>query len=436
MRKLRYILLYLMVFSLGLPAPLTAANSEDVQGSYCLLSKTKFKAKGLGAIVGTDDCYDELTLNIDGTFSLGSPTDPVTGTFDFDSKGKKILLELDQSGQEGLKDIFAQLISDLVWEKEGVSISPDEIDIEFQPIKAFKIKIDKKTEKPKGSFKVKIKGIASAMVDDQPEQGKFSFGGKFTIKDDGITPAAGEWGGPADFGYLGFTVDSTSTGITEITWDWIDFTCGIVTLNGSITSTYVSPKAINKGQFPTVELSPFVSGDDDSSFSMSGTFDATGTNASGTYEAFVYGTTCQGAWSASPGGSTTTIDWVGTPRVEHNGLAKKFYQSFVVSGPSGNVPITATCKNSSGSILDAVTQDFPVETGKEYEITVDATVLGLGRSPSPDSDEVFFNSSSAPFSTWISIGDCTATYDDVLMEWYYLCATDYSITDINIQLVP
>ena len=196
MRKLGYILLYLMVISLGLPAQLTAAGSEDVQGTYCLLSKTTFKAKGLGKIVGTDDCYDELTLDAGGTFSLGPPTDPVTGTFYSDSKGKKIFLEFDSDGQEGLKDIFAQVISDLVWEKESVSISSDEIGIEFEPIKAFKIKIDKKTKKPTGSFKVKIKGIASAMVDDQPEQGKFSFQGKFTIGEPaggGDTTTAIDW---------------------------------------------------------------------------------------------------------------------------------------------------------------------------------------------------------------------------------------------------
>lgn len=252
----------------------------------------------------------------------------------------------------------------------------------------------------------------------------------------GINPLSGDWIGSAGFGDLSFTVDSASTGITEITWYWTDFICDGIKLNGSRTRTYMPPKPIINGQFPTVELDPFISLDDSSKFSMTGTFDATGTNASGTYEAVIFGTTCPGTWNASPVGSATTIDWVGTPRVEHGASTKKFYQSFVVWGPSGNVMITATCKNSSGSILDELTKGFSVEAGKEYEITVNASVLGMGRSPSPNSDDVIFSSSSASSSIWSSIGDCTATYDDVIGFWYYACATDYSITDINIQLVP
>jgi len=253
----------------------------------------------------------------------------------------------------------------------------------------------------------------------------------------GANPVSGDWTGSAGFGDLSFTVDSTGTGITEITWDWIDFTCDGVTKNGSITWTPGTPEPIINGQFTVEYPGTFVSGDPYSEFSMSGTFDASGTHASGTYEAVVFGTSCPGTWNASPVGTTTTIDWVGTPWVEHGGsLTKKFFQNFVVSGPSGNVQVTVTCKNPSGNILDELTKAFPVEGGEEYEITADARVLGLGRSPSPVPDDVFFSSLSASSSTSISIGDCTATYDDVIHEWYYLCATDYEITDINIQLVP
>jgi hypothetical protein len=113
-------------------------------------------------------------------------------------------------------------------------------------------------------------------------------------------PVAGEWNGSAGFGELSFTVDSTSTGITEITWNWLEFTCGGVTKNGSETSAYVTPLPIINAQFPTVTLSNFVTADPSSEFSMSGTFDASGTYASGTYEAVVFGTTCSGTWNASP----------------------------------------------------------------------------------------------------------------------------------------
>lgn len=306
-----------MVISLGLATQLNAAEKEDVIGDYTVSSKTIFKAKKLGKDVDTGN--DPFSLNGDDTFSLG----PVSGLWSLDSKGKKILLEINAPSLGFLADEWAIAISNLVLDKFDVFVDPDDITVVLQKPKISPIKIDKKTNKPKGKFKVTIKGTASAFVPGEgTQQTKISFKGKFTI------------GEPAE------------------------------------------------------------------------------------------------------DGGTTAIDWVGTPRVEHSGLAKKFYQSFVVSGPSGNVRITATCKNSSGSILDELTKGFPVEAGEEYEITVDATVLGLGRSPSPDSDDVFFSSSSASSSRESSIGDCTLTFDDVIKAWYYLCATDYSITDMNIQLVP
>jgi len=435
MRKLRYILLYLMVISLGLPAQLTAATLQDVAGTYNVTCQIKLNVKGLVKDVSTDP--DLFTLDdTEGTFILGD----AEGTFSLDPKGKKILLEIDGDSIDHLESIFVEGIAELLEEKEG--ISPGDITCEIQQVKISPIKIDKKTNLPTGRFKVNIKGIASAFIPGKGiKQGKVSFKGKFTIGepvgDDVITPVAGEWTGSAGVFDLSFTVDSTGTGITEITLDWMGFDCGVVNLlNGSRTTKYGTPLPITNGQFTDTLVLAFPFDPYDDQITIKGTFQGTD-SASGTYERVVDGTICPGTWNASPVGSATTIDWVGTPRVEHGGsLTKKFYQSFVVSGPSGNVPITATCKNSSGSILDELTKSFPVEAGEEYEITVDATVLGLGRSPSPDSDDVIFSSSSASSSIESSIGDCTLTYDDVTKQWYYLCATDYSITDINILLVP
>jgi len=101
-----------------------------------------------------------------------------------------------------------------------------------------------------------------------------------------------EWTGSAGFGELSFVVDSTGTRITEITYKWIEFSCGPAIRNGTITYTGMWP--ITNNQF-TIE------GTIDPNFEMTlrGSFDQTGTHASGTYEATSYGTICPGTWDAA-----------------------------------------------------------------------------------------------------------------------------------------
>jgi hypothetical protein len=166
-----------MVISLGLATQLNAAEIPDVIGTYDLFTQVKFKAKGLGKMAEEGE-GDELTLG-DGSFVLG----PVTGDFELDAKGKKILfVSFDEDGLTELKEEFAKTISLLVDAKYDISIDWSLIDIELQPIKVSKIKIDKKTNEPTKKFKVAVKGIAGANVPFEGYQtAKFSFKGKFTI---------------------------------------------------------------------------------------------------------------------------------------------------------------------------------------------------------------------------------------------------------------
>ena len=108
-------------------------------------------------------------------------------------------------------------------------------------------------------------------------------------------PTPGEWSGSADFGELSFTVNDTSTGINVITFNWIDFTCGNVTRNGSITVSVSTPWPITDSQF-TIE---YIDSFDDFEIILSGTFDETCTNVSGTWVADSLGTICSGTWDAS-----------------------------------------------------------------------------------------------------------------------------------------
>ena len=105
---------------------------------------------------------------------------------------------------------------------------------------------------------------------------------------------SGTWTGSAGFGQLSFVVDSTSTGITEITYEFIEFKCGAVVRNGPISVSVTTPWPITDHQF-TIEnnFNP------NFEMTLSGMFDPTGTYASGDWEAVSYGTTCSGSWDAS-----------------------------------------------------------------------------------------------------------------------------------------
>lgn len=120
------------------------------------------------------------------------------------------------------------------------------------------------------------------------------------------TITSGTWTGSADFGEINFIVDSTSTGIKEITVTFHNFACGLVSLNSKNTFTKNPSWLIDDRQF-TIEQIRITSGlpplSTESELKIIGTFDNTGTNVSGTYE-FIEAIngpsmTCSGIWNAS-----------------------------------------------------------------------------------------------------------------------------------------
>ena len=115
------------------------------------------------------------------------------------------------------------------------------------------------------------------------------------LDEDKKLPVSGIWTGSSGFGDLSFTVNSTSTGITQIIYHYIDFSCGISTyVDMTHTHNFITPLSITDSQF-THEYSS--SGLE---LTLSGTFGQTGMSASGTYKAVVDGTICQGNWDATP----------------------------------------------------------------------------------------------------------------------------------------
>lgn len=105
------------------------------------------------------------------------------------------------------------------------------------------------------------------------------------------TPIPGEWTSSTEFGELEFTVNPNSTGIAEVSFNFVNFECDGSQASGGVSVENPSLWSINDGQF-TIEVSIMV-GD----VVIDGEFDETGNHASGTWE--IRG--CSGTWEASPG---------------------------------------------------------------------------------------------------------------------------------------
>ncbi|MBL0715324.1 MAG: hypothetical protein JJV98_16665 [Desulfosarcina sp.] len=168
------------VLLFGIVALSTAATRKDVIGTYELTCKETFHAKGYGKDHWIDTV--QLVLRADDTFTLGD----TEGTFLLNPKGKKILLQIEESSLDTFKDGCTEIISDLAFEK-GTILEPREITCVIQTLKISKIKIDKKTGKAKGKLKVAIKGIASVEVDGELKQNKFSYKNICKINNEGAT---------------------------------------------------------------------------------------------------------------------------------------------------------------------------------------------------------------------------------------------------------
>jgi len=110
-----------------------------------------------------------------------------------------------------------------------------------------------------------------------------------TEDEKGAPPTPGEWTTSTEFGKLGFTVNSGSTGISKVSFDFAEFECGGVQMSGGVSVETPDLWPITDGQF-TVDV--FISPWD---VVIEGEFDETGTHASGTWEI----DTCSGTWEAS-----------------------------------------------------------------------------------------------------------------------------------------
>lgn len=116
-----------------------------------------------------------------------------------------------------------------------------------------------------------------------------------------VTPRPGEWTastGTSNF-IFAFTVSPDSTSIIIVNYEYIEFTCGSVTVSGEASVESTPPWPITGGQF-TIDWSESMHPMPDWSIVIQGSFDETGTHASGTWEINAEGTDRQtGTWEAS-----------------------------------------------------------------------------------------------------------------------------------------
>jgi len=102
-------------------------------------------------------------------------------------------------------------------------------------------------------------------------------------------PTPGKWAGTAEFGTFVLTVNPKGTGVTYIAYTFSGYKCGPKVLSGGVANgleTGWDGKPINNGQFTF----------DGQTMTVQGTFDPSGTSASGTWTM----PGCSGTWTASP----------------------------------------------------------------------------------------------------------------------------------------
>jgi len=125
------------------------------------------------------------------------------------------------------------------------------------------------------------------------EGGTTTAGVQITVLEAG-TIVPGNWHAPTEFGSLDFTVNPQGTAITRFLFSFADYECGSV--SGSWTSeTTGGTWLITERQFTFETSGSWYE------YVLTGTFDETGTGATGTWDVTLQGTTCSGTWQGAPG---------------------------------------------------------------------------------------------------------------------------------------
>ncbi len=109
----------------------------------------------------------------------------------------------------------------------------------------------------------------------------------------------GNWKATCGFGTFNFVVNSSQTYISEFSLNFDSWSMGNSTYNGTMTMSSTPGWQISNRQFSfSKNLNPFPPGSQ--MMTITGTFNAAGTGASGTWNANYDGVTDSGNWTAIP----------------------------------------------------------------------------------------------------------------------------------------
>ena len=171
-------------------------------------------------------------------------------------------------------------------------------------------------------------------------------------------PMPGKWVASAEFGGFEFVVNSTSTGISGVTYHFSNFECGGLTRSGSVGVQREGGLApITNGQFTIVTETS--TGYIRESMTIPGVFDEAGMRASGTWEAVVGATCCSGVWSASYKEPASIVTPAATPMLTPSLPIAKYTLSEAIDKGLVEVEITGMGASSGDSINLELTRLTP-----------------------------------------------------------------------------
>ena len=178
MKKLSFIAFVVFLVSLVFCVPSFSVTIDQIVGAWDTYSEAKLKISKLGSF--TDQNPSETVLNLSGTFVLDETTSTgpysYTGSFTIINE-KKLYFQLDLAGIDELKRTWVDWAEEIARE-EGVTISGINFDIESLTIS--QPSINKRTLIPKKAT-IKAKGIASASVNSEYYERKFSYTSKVSF---------------------------------------------------------------------------------------------------------------------------------------------------------------------------------------------------------------------------------------------------------------
>jgi hypothetical protein len=172
MKKFGLIQLVVVCISILFCIPALAVTIDDIDGTWTTYSKAKLKIASVGTF--TDENFSTTTLTLTGFFTLaenssGGPYS-YNGTFTIIDE-KKLSFALDTDGVSELIKTWTNWAQEIATDK-GVTVS--DINFNIESLTISQPSINKKTLTPKKAT-IKVRGLASALVNGAPFLKKFSY---------------------------------------------------------------------------------------------------------------------------------------------------------------------------------------------------------------------------------------------------------------------